>query len=238
MRVTKKLAMRIYNAVLTAKKKHKAVSLECTEFEEWCNMVNVLNMVGRDQTSILGYMLDKYNMPSKFEDMILPIEISFSGDKYGTNIMSTEYAEYSPVKGGFITEEEWKTAVEEAGHKGLEFKNVVKQASPVIEKVGNFRLWLTPDEFNTLGSLILSTFKGSTAEDQFTSVDSYKTFGSVETYGDRLTTSSELVRRTTTDYYPIDSSFDLYVKSQYRDDKEDMVIEWTKSVADAITSSK
>lgn len=245
MRVTNALAIRIFKLGLEAKKKHKQTSITELQFREYMNMINVLNTVGRDESEICGYLLDRFLIPTKFDELVLPIEISYSGDKNGNNVMSTKYNTYNPAVAGFVPTVEFTTMLENNGvvlDKKETYAEVLKKGKPKFQELEangeKFRVWLTPDEFNTLGSLILATFRASTDEDKFSKVGDYKDFGSLEDYGDRLTTSDALVRRTTTDYCPIDASFDLYRSNQYTYEKEEMFVDWFKAVCDNIISSK
>lgn len=237
MRVTYEESNRMYKAGLNAKKKHKAPSLTKEQFGEYNNMVNVLNTIGRDQSEICGFNTDRYQVPTVLGDMMLPIEISFTGDKYGNNVLSQDYKKYSAVEAGYVTKQAWEDALVKAGYaKDANLVDMVTDGKPKVKEVNGFRVWLTPDDFNELGSLILGTFKASTAEDKFTTVDTYKDFGSMEEYHERMTSDKFKVRKATTDYFPIDAAFDIYVKSQYLYDKEDMLIEWFKSICDTIIS--
>lgn len=237
MRVTNEQSRRIYKAALVAKKKHKAPSLTEKEFNEYNNMVNVLNTIGRDESEICGFNLDRYKTPTVLGDMITPTEISWSGDKDGNDILSEEYKTYNPWDAGYVERKVWEETLTKCKmDEETNFVDMVKEGKPRLQHVGKFRVWLTPDEFNTLGSLILGTFKASTADDKFTTIDTYKDFGSMETYKDRLTGFEDKVRRTTTDFFPIDTNFNLYRDNQYLYDKEETLVDWYKSVCDIIIS--
>lgn len=241
MRVTNKLATRMFKLGLTAKKKHKAPSLTEVEFKEYMNMVNILNTIGRDENEICGYEISKYEIPTKMSDLVLPIELSWSGDKDGNNILSPKYHTYNPASAGFVDTNKFMKLMNSMDITLSEeepFAEVLKVSKPKFQELDGFRLWLTPDEFYTLGSLILATFRASTDENAFESVDTYKDFESIENYKDRITTSDTLVRMVSTDFCPVDVTFDLYRRNKYTYDKEETFIDWFKAVCDTIITGK
>lgn len=247
MRVTESICKKLYKVGIQGKKKHRGPSLTELEFKEYMNMINVLNTVKRDETMICGFNLDRFKFPKKLEELMLPVEISYSGDSKGNNFMSGNYTTYNPAAAGFVDTLEFTKLLQEAGYevgeKGKTYAEILKQGTPDFKemKIGEkeeFRLWLTPQEFYSLGEQFLANFKANTEDDKFVKVDSYKTYGSLSTYGDRFTTSESKVRRTTSDYVPVMATVDLYNTKQYNYDLEDMVEDWFIALCDIIVKEK
>lgn len=239
MIVTKKHSIK-QHGVLTSKKKHRAVSITQTQYAEFTNMNNILNTVQRDQGQIAGYNLDKYLIPTKLSDFIIPVEISYSGDKFGEDIISDSYSAYNPVEAGYLKKDEFESSMAEFG-VNIDADNTLadelRKGEPDFKVIDGFRLWLNPEEYQELGSYILSNFKASTSEDQFTSIDSLKDFGSFTDYGERLTTTDKGIRRQS-DYVAIKAKANLYKKRQYVDDIDELMYEWFKAACDNIVSNK
>lgn len=246
MRVTNSICDKLYKVGIQGKKKHKGPSISEIEFKEFMNMINVLNTIKRDETMICGFVLDRFKFPKKLEDLILPVEISYPGDQHGKNVMSEKYLSYNPAAAEFVDSMEFTKLLEEAGHTigsgGKTFAEILKQGAPNFKalKIGEkeFRLWLTPQEFYSLGEQFLANFKADNSDDKFETVESYKTYGNFTDYGDRFTSSDEKVRRTTTDYVPIMATLDLYNAKQYNYDFEDMVEDWFIELCDNIVKEK
>ncbi len=239
MIVTKKHSIK-QHGVLTSKKKHRAVSITQIQYAEFTNMNNILNTVQRDQGQIAGYNLDKYLIPTKLSDFIIPVEISYSGDKFGEDIISDSYSAYNPVQAGYLKKDEFESSMTEFG-VNIDADNTLadelRKGEPDFKVIDGFRLWLNPEEYQELGSYILSNFKASTSEGQFTSIDSLKDFGSFTDYGERLTTSDKGIRRQS-DYVAIKAKANLYKKRQYVDDIDELMYEWFKAACDNIVSNK
>lgn len=235
MRVTRQIGERLYNNGLVAKKKHKHPSITKEEFFEWLNMVNVLNMVQRDETMICGFLISKYLMNQELVDMIMPLEVNISGNSKGANLMSDEYKTYSPWQAKFINKADYSA---ECGDQFVRFDELVRQSSPAVKEVGNFRIWLTPDEFNTLGAMIYATFKVVASDSKFTSVGDLKKYESLDKAGDRLNMDDEYVRYTASDYWPIKSKVNFYQTNQYFYERDDMVIDWFKAACDVMMTKQ
>lgn len=247
MRVTESICNKLYKVGIQGKKKHRGPSMTELEFKEFMNMINVLNTIKRDETMICGFNIDRFKFPKKLEELILPVEISYSGDQHGNNFMSEKYSSYNPAAAGFVDVTEFTKLLQEAGHnigaKGKTYAEIIKQGTPDFKeiKIGEkeeFRLWLTPQEFYSLGEQFLANFKADTSDDKFDTVDSYKTYGNLNDYADRFTTSDSKVRRTTSDYVPVMATVDLYNTKQYAYDFEDMVEDWFVALCDIIVKEK
>lgn len=228
--------------VIKQKCKHRKPSLDQSQFDSLCNMVNVLNSVKLDQTEIGGVHLVRYKKLNFIKDAFVPTTITFSGTRKGADFKSTAYYEYCPVEAGFMTEEQ----ANKAGFFSKLSPNKPKGGKTFLEAVDikmssaeekTFSPFLTPQDFEILQGLILANMKKDAAESNFT--DFEEKLGSFTDYADKMTVKSDVCKPATNKYFPVLSKENFYLDSQYVQDVEEMLEDWFRACLDtALTGAQ
>lgn len=223
--------------VVKQKCKHKTPSLDQHQMDSLCNMINVMNSVELDQTELGGVHLIRYKKLNYIKEAFVPTTISFSGTRKGADFKSKKYQEYCPVEAGFMTLQQAKELnIKVKGDidpaKGSEpFLQVINPSMSHTEK-GSFAPFLTPQDFEIIQGLLLANMKKDTTESNFSYYE--EKLGSFTEYADKMTTSSHHCKPSvSTKYFPVLSSSNFYLNSQYVQDVEEMLEDWFRACLDA-----
>lgn len=93
MIINRKFGLKLYNAILKAKKISK-LAFEEDEFLNWCHTLNVIAGLPYDVELLGKYDLDKYMVPTVFTDLVIPRKISFAEGIKWEDVRSKAYVEY------------------------------------------------------------------------------------------------------------------------------------------------
>lgn len=234
MRVTRQLATRLYDSGIVTKKKHRQASISLKEWHEYCNMINVLNTVRENETSINGYLLSEFFMPSQLTDLIMPWTLSLSGDAFGSNLLESSYIDYSPWNAGYVGKD---LATKLWSKKRINAEGEVEEYLPNFREIlgsnpndnfeiQDFRCFLNPIEFKRLGTLLHGNFKVTAGEAGLVAVNTLKVYKSLSSLETRLSPLQSKCAPRAEFYVPVITDCGFMKMEHYVFDTDIMMDRW------------
>lgn len=101
MRINDNLLTKTYTILSEARRVSK-LSVTEAKFKDVCHTINVINGLSYGKAIVGEYLLEDYEIPSKFAELIVPCRIKFSSDETALDFKSSKYADSSLLVGGKV----------------------------------------------------------------------------------------------------------------------------------------
>lgn len=98
MRINDELFTIMYQCLDTTKKVTK-LSVKEGQFKDMCHTINVINSLPYGKSIMGEYLLDDYEIPEVFAEMIVPCRVKFSSDENSLDFKSSKYLDVDALTG-------------------------------------------------------------------------------------------------------------------------------------------